>query len=229
MILLDCLFAISEPYDENRVMKNILIANSKGGCGKTTLSTNIAGYFASLGHQVMLADLDRQQSSTQWLQRRPAEMPLINLYNSRSKAAKEPDWVITDSPAGFRDEKLADAVKQADCIIVPIQPSAFDIGATRDFLDKLAEEKAIRKNKTFVALVGMRVNNRTHAAAGLAGFMEQTGFPVLTYLRNAQVYATAAELGVSLFDMRPSLVAQDVEQWAPLLDWIAEATVDGKF
>ncbi|PPD47614.1 MAG: cobyrinic acid a,c-diamide synthase [Methylotenera sp.] len=208
-------------------MKNILIANSKGGSGKTTLATNLAGYLASLGNRVMLIDLDRQQSSTQWLQRRPAEMPIIHSYHARSKAtAIEPDWIITDSPAGFREEKLADAVKQADCVIVPIQPSAFDMGATSDFLDKLAEEKAIRKNKTFVALVGMRVNSRTHAAAELADFMEQTGFPILTYLRNAQVYATAAEMGVSLFDMRPSTVAKDVEQWAPLLEWIIEATAD---
>ncbi len=208
-------------------MKNILIANSKGGSGKTTLATNLAGYFAILSGRVMLSDLDRQQSSTQWIQRRPPEMPLIHSYNPRSKAPViEPEWIITDSPAGFRDEKLSDAVKQADCVIVPIQPSAFDIGATSDFLDILVEEKAIRKNKTFVALVGMRVNSRTHAAAGLAEFMEQTGFPVLTYLRNAQVYATAAELGVSLFDMRPSLVTQDIQQWVPLLDWIMEATAD---
>jgi chromosome partitioning protein len=208
-------------------MKNILIANSKGGSGKTTLATNLAGYFASLGKRVMLNDLDRQQSSARWLERRPAVMPIIQSYNSRNKVQfKEPEWIITDSPAGFRDEKLADAVKQADCVIVPIQPSAFDIGATSDFLDRLAEEKAIRKNKTFVALVGMRVNNRTHAAAGLADFMEQTGFPVLTYLRNAQVYATAAELGVSLFDMRPSFVAQDIEQWTPLLDWVKDTTAD---
>ena len=206
-------------------MKNILIANSKGGSGKTTLATNLAGYFASLGGQVMLTDLDRQRSSTQWLQRRPPEMPLIHTYSPRSKASTlKPEWIITDSPAGFRDEKLADAVKQADCVIVPIQPSAFDMGATSDFLDRLVEEKAIRKNKTFVALVGMRVNSRTHAAAALANFMEQTGFPILTYLRNAQVYATAAEMGVSLFDMRSSLVAQDVEQWVPLLDWIKDET-----
>lgn len=210
-------------------MKNILIANSKGGSGKTTLATNLAGYFASLGGRVMLSDLDRQQSSTQWIQRRPPEMPLIHSYNPRNKATMiEPEWIITDSPAGFREEKLSDAIKRADCVIVPIQPSAFDIGATSDFLDRLAEEKAIRKNKTFVALVGMRVNSRTHAAAGLAEFMEQTGFPVLAYLRNAQVYATAAEQGVSLFDMRPSLVAQDVEQWAPLLDWVMEATADSE-
>jgi chromosome partitioning protein len=208
-------------------MKSILIANSKGGCGKTTLATNLAGYFAALGARVMLSDLDRQQSSTQWLQRRPAELPIIHSHTPRSKAPSvDPDWIITDSPAGFRDEKLADAVKQADCVIVPIQPSAFDMGATSDFLDLLAEEKVIRKNKTFVALVGMRVNSRTLAAAELANFMEQTGFPVLTYLRNAQVYASAAELGMSLFDMRPSLVAQDVEQWTPLLDWVIEATAN---
>jgi chromosome partitioning protein len=100
------------------------------------------------------------------------------------------------------------------------------MGASSDFLDRLAEEKAVRKNKTFVALVGMRVNSRTHAATTLANFMEETGFPVLTHLRNAQVYATAAELGIGLFDMRPSLVAQDMEQWAPLLNWIKEATAE---
>ena len=177
-------------------MKSILIANSKGGSGKTTLATNLAGYFATQGALVMLSDLDRQQSSTQWIARRPADMAIIHPNSARSKAQNiEPEWLITDSPAGFREDKLSDAVKQADCIIVPIQPSAFDIGATRDFLDILAEEKAIRKNKTFVALVGMRVNVRTNAAAGLAEFMQQTGFPVLTYLRNAQVYTLAAEQG----------------------------------
>lgn len=206
-------------------MKNILVANPKGGSGKTTLATNLAGYFASLGQQVVLSDLDRQQSSTYWLQRRPASFPTIEIYNAKSKSSHAPDWIISDSPGGFRDEKLSDAVKQADCVIVPIQPSAFDIGATQDFLELLIEEKAVRKQKTFVALVGMRVNSRTHSAAKLMEFMDQTNFPVLTALRNAQVYVTAAEQGLSLFDMRPSLVAQDVEQWAPLLDWIKDTTI----
>ena len=210
-------------------MKSILIANSKGGSGKTTLATNLAGYFATQGASVVLSDLDRQQSSTQWIARRPADIAIIHPHSARSKAQNiSPDWLITDSPAGLREDKLSDAVKQADCIIVPIQPSAFDIGATRDFLDILAEEKAIRKNKTFVALVGMRVNVRTNAAVGLAEFMQQTGFPVLTYLRSAQVYALAAEQGLSLFDMRPSLVEQDLQQWLPLLDWVAEATVSNQ-
>lgn len=206
-------------------MSNILIANTKGGSGKTTLATNLAGYFATLGGHVELVDLDRQQSSAQWLERRPAALPLIQSQIARSKASKiEPDWIITDSPAGLRDDKLAAAVKQASCVIVPIQPSAFDMGATRDFLDILAEEKAIRKSKTFVALVGMRVNLRTHAAVKLAEFMQQTGLPVLTYLRTAQVYTLAAEQGSSIFDMRPTLVAQDLEQWSPLLAWVMQAT-----
>lgn len=206
-------------------MKNILIANSKGGSGKTTVTTNLASYFATLGHQVMLSDLDRQQSATQWLKRRASELPQIYIDTKYDKvSAPKPDWLIVDSPAGFRGDKLTNAVKAADCVIVPIQPSAFDIVATRDFLETLATEKAIRKEKTFVALVGMRVNSRTHAAAGLAEFMEQTGHLVLTYLRNAQVYVTAAEQGLGIFDMRPSLVEQDLQQWDPLLQWVLEVT-----
>lgn len=201
-------------------MKHILVANAKGGSGKTTLATNLAGYLATQSNHVLLADLDRQQSSTQWLNRRPADAPII--HTSQHKSSHAIEWVVTDSPAGLRDEKLAEAVKDADLVIVPIQPSAFDIGAAADFLEVLMTEKAIRKNKTFVALVGSRVNSRTHAAIGLATFMNESGFPVLAYLRNSQVYTTAAEQGLSIFDMRPSVVAQDIEQWSVLLDWIKD-------
>ena len=210
-------------------MKRILIANPKGGSGKTTLSTNLAGYFATRGRRVALSDLDRQQSALQWLQRRPYKLPLIHAHDARGKSLPfEPEWLVADSPAGLRDEKLSDAVKQADCVIVPIQPSSFDIGATRVFLDILAQEKAVRKQKTFVAMVGMRVDNRTRSAAGLAEFMKNAGFPVLTCLRDAQVYVLAAEQGASLFDIRPSQVAPDLRQWAPLLHWIMKATEIGE-
>jgi chromosome partitioning protein len=117
-------------------------------------------------------------------------------------------------------EKLADAVKLADWIIVPMQPSAFDIGVADDFLDVLREEKAVRKERVAVGIVGMRVNARTHSSATLNLFLEKTGFPVPTSLRDAQVYALAAEQGASLFDIRPSLVARDLQQWAPLLHWL---------
>lgn len=210
-------------------MKSILIVNPKGGSGKTTLATNLAGYFATLGGGVTLSDIDRQQSSTNWVQRRSPVMPIIHAHNPRNKEPLlKSEWLIIDSPAGLREDKLSEAIKQADCVIVPIQPSAFDIGATSNFLDVLAKEKAIRKYKTFVSLVGMRVNSRTLSAVGLAEFMNDTGFEVLTCLRNAQIYNTAAEQGLSLFDMRPSLVAKDIEQWAPLLNWVVEATNHGE-
>ena len=203
-------------------MRTVLIANSKGGCGKTTIATNLAGYFASRGRRVVISDLDRQQSALGWLQRRSKKLPRIHGVDGRNQRGNDPgaEWNVIDSPAGLHGEKLSDAIRQADWIIVPMQPSAFDIGATSDFLDALREEKAIRKERAFVAMVGTRVNSRARSSATLNKFLQDTGFPVLTCLRNTQVYVQAAEDGTSLFDLRPALVAQDLEQWAPLLHWL---------
>ena len=206
-------------------MNTVLIANPKGGSGKTTISTNLAGYFASRGKHVVLSDMDRQKSASAWLARRNQALPLIHGLDGRGKHADSlsAEWSIIDSPAGIHGDKLSDAVKRADWVIVPIQPSAFDIGATEDFLDILREEKAVRKERTFVAMVGMRVDPRTRTALKLQDFLSQAGFPVMTNLRDGQIYMQAAEQGLSLFDMRPSLVARDMQQWAPLLQWLVDA------
>ena len=206
-------------------MRTILIANPKGGSGKTTLATNLAGYFATRGRRVVLSDMDRQQSALAWLSRRPHKLPLIQGSDGRKDKENDPgaEWTVIDSPAGLHGDKLGEAVKRADCILVPMQPSAFDIGATADFLDALREEKAVRKERVSVGLIGMRVDSRTRAAASLNRFLDDTGLPVPTSLRDAQVYALAAEQGASLFDIRPSLVARDLQQWAPLLHWLMSA------
>ena len=203
-------------------MSTVLIANPKGGSGKTTLATNLAGYFASRGRHVVLSDMDRQRSALQWLDRRPYKLPLIHGQDARGKHAisLSADWTIIDSPAGLRGEKLSNAVKEVDFVIVPMQASAFDIGATRDFLQLLQEEKAVRKGRTFVAVIGMRIDSRTRAASGLQEFLTASGFPAVGNLRSAQVYALAAEQGASLFDIRPSQVQRDLQQWAPLLHWL---------
>jgi len=206
-------------------VNTVLIANPKGGSGKTTISTNLAGYFASRGKHVVLSDMDRQKSASAWLARRNQALPLIHGLDGRGKHADSlsAEWSVIDSPAGIHGDKLSDAVKRADWVIVPIQPSAFDIGATEDFLDILREEKAVRKERTFVAMVGMRVDPRTRTALKLQDFLSQAGFPVMTNLRDGQIYMQAAEQGLSLFDMRPSLVARDMQQWAPLLQWLVDA------
>lgn len=202
-------------------MKHILVANPKGGSGKSTLATNLAGYYAAQGKHVTLADLDRQQSSLQWLERRSEKLPLIHALDARRNPLPDKtDYLIVDSPAGIHGEKLSDIVKQADCVIIPIQPSAFDIGATKGFLSVLEEEKAIRKQKTFVAVVGMRVDTRTRSSAVLLDFLQDTELPMPTCLRNAQVYVYAAEQGSSIFDLPKSRTALDLPQWRPLISWI---------
>ena len=203
-------------------MRSILVANPKGGSGKTTLATNLAGYFAGQGRQVVLADLDRQQSSAGWLERRPVLLPTIHSHLARKQGGK-PDWMIIDSPAGLHGDKLSAAVKLAELVIVPVQPSAFDMLATGDFLRVLREEKAVRKEKSQVAMIGMRVDPRTRSAADLAAFLLAAEFPVLTFLRDAQVYVQCANEGLSLFDLPPSRAGRDLEQWQPLLEWIAAA------
>lgn len=211
-------------------MRTILIANPKGGSGKTTIATNLAGYFANRGRHVVLSDMDRQKSATAWLSRRDASLPLIHGLDGRGKHADSmsAEWTIIDAPAGIHGDKLSDAVKKADWVIVPIQPSAFDIGATDDFLDILRAEKAVRKERTFVAMVGMRVDPRTKSAIKLQEFLGNAGFPVMTNLRDGQIYMQAAEQGMSIFDMRPSLVKRDIQQWTPLLHWLVSADQDAK-
>ncbi len=201
-------------------MKTILIANPKGGAGKTTLSTNLAGYLAAHGENVFLWDLDRQKSALHWLSQRPTHLPTISRLDSAKEKSGE-GWLVLDSPAGLHGEKLSDLLKRVEKVIVPIVPSSFDLAATKNFLSELAEEKAVRKGRAFVAIVGMRVDARTRAAEKLDEFLAPIDLPVLTHLRDTQNYVAAAFDGKSIFDMAPSSVAQDLAQWRPLIKWLS--------
>ncbi|HZW86041.1 MAG TPA: ParA family protein [Gallionella sp.] len=203
-------------------MQAILIANPKGGSGKTTLSTNIAGYLAAQGQHVTLLDLDRQQSSMQWLKNRPGNLPRIVSQAEQKTGAVRSDWLVIDSPAGLHGKNLEHALRLVDRVIVPIAPSVFDIQASHEFLRVLGREKIIRKGKVSIGVVGMRMDPRTRAALTLEQFLATLDLPVLAYLREAQTYVSAAFEGKTLFDMPPHLAGRELEQWAYLLRWLEE-------
>lgn len=203
-------------------MPVVVVANPKGGVGKSTLSTNIAGYFASRGHAVMLGDVDRQQSARLWLGLRPPlARPISTWETDADNIAKPPKGtthVVLDTPAGLHGKRLNDVIKMADHVVVPLQPSVFDIFATRAFLDELVQNK--HAGKTKIGLVGMRVDARTIAADHLHEFVDQLGLSVLGYLRDTQNYVHLAARGLTLFDVAPSRVEKDLEQWQALCRWL---------
>ena len=129
-------------------------------------------------------------------------------------------WLVVDSPAGFHGKTLSQNLKLADKVLVPVQPSVFDMAATSAFLQALREEKSVRRQKGFVGIIGVRVDPRTRAASTLEAFLRQFDLPVLTYLRDSQIYANAAFNGLSIFDLPPYLTERDVEQWRPVFDWV---------
>ena len=204
-------------------MPIVLIANPKGGVGKSTAATNLAGYFARRGHATMLGDLDRQQSALALLRIRPPSLPRIASWDrSDEKIARPPKGVthvVLDSPAGIHGHTLKDALKVADRLVIPLQPSLFDIYATQAFLGRLAE-RGLMKEGGRVGVLGMRVDARTRAAEQLQRFVEDLGLPVLGFLRDTQNYVQLAAHGLTLWDVAPSRVAKDVEQWQSLLEWV---------
>lgn len=203
-------------------MPIVVVANPKGGVGKSTLSTNIAGYFASQGQAVMLGDADRQQSSRLWLQLRPqAARPIHTWEVSHDLIARPPKdvtHVVLDTPAGLHGWRFKDVMRMADKVLVPLQPSIFDIYATRSFLDEIAEFRHADKLK--IGIVGMRVDGRTIAADKLQEFVGGLGLPVLGHLRDTQNYIHLAARGLTLFDVAPGRVEKDLLQWQGICKWL---------
>lgn len=203
-------------------MPVVVVANPKGGVGKTTVATNIAGYFASQGHQVMLGDADRQQSSRLWLRLRPPEARPISSWDvGEGQVAKPPKGtthVVLDTPAGMHGKWMEDTLRSADKVVVPLSPSVFDIFATRSFLDELAHHR--KAGQMQVGIVGTRVDPRTIAADKLQEFVDALGLPVLGFLRPTQNYVHLAARGLTLSDLAPGKVERDLEQWRGIQRWL---------
>ena len=203
-------------------MPVIVVANPKGGVGKTTLSSNIAGYLASKGHAVMLGDADRQQSARTWLSLRPAGLPRISAWElSHDDVVRPPKGtthVVLDTPAGLHGKRFDDVMKIADKVIVPLQPSIFDIHATHEFVSRLLAHK--RSDKVAMGIVGMRTREGTISSEQLRGFLDGVKLPVLGFVRDTQNYVHLAAHGLSLWDVSSNRFERDLEQWKPITQWI---------
>lgn len=205
-------------------MQTIVIANPKGGSGKTTLAINLAGYFARRGLRTGLYDLDRQRSTLRWLARRPHELPTIVGIDAHAsdtlEAADGIELAVVDAPAGLRGDRLKEVVRQADRVLVPVHPSPLDMEAADDFLGLLADMKRVRKGRCMPALLGSRVNARALSTQQLDAFFRQFELPVLAMIRETQLYVQMALSGTTLFDLPPHRAARDLADWQPLLDWL---------
>ena len=205
-------------------MPVIAVMNPKGGVGKSTLATHIAGLYASQGHEVMLGDVDRQQSSKAWLGLSPQSVAPIRTWDLSLGLARPPrgvTHVVLDTPAQIPDRKLSEVLRVVDKVLVPLQPSIFDILATREFLDALrAQLPRAGQFESRVAVVGMRVDARTRAAEQLRLFVDQLGVPVAGYLRDTQNYVQLCAHGLTLFDLPEHRFEQDRATWAGLITWL---------
>jgi chromosome partitioning protein len=203
-------------------MPVIVVANPKGGVGKSTLSTNVAGYLASRGHSVMLGDIDRQQSSRTWLGLRPAGARTIGAWeiahDETVRPPKGTTHVVLDTPAGLHGKRLDEVMRRADKVLIPLQPSIFDIHATHGFVRELLAHR--RSDKVRLAIVGMRTREGTIATDQLRSFLESVQVPLLGFLRDTQNYVHLAAHGLTLWDVAPSRLERDLQQWQPITAWL---------
>jgi chromosome partitioning protein len=205
-------------------MFTILVANPKGGAGKTTVATNLAAYLAGKRQRVVIMDMDRQRSAARWLSRRPRGFPEVRgaLPDTDAKVIRDyaPQWLIIDAPAGLHGAALVDLVKTADAVLVPVSTSAFDFEATADFIAELATIKPIKEGKRALAIIGSKVDGRTIAASDLDAFLAPLSLDVLTHVRDSQLYVHAARDGLSIFDQPRSRAEEAWSDWPPVFEWL---------
>jgi chromosome partitioning protein len=213
-------------------MKRLLILNSKGGCGKTTIATNLAGYYASAGTPTALFDYDPQGSSQRWLEHRPEE--LSNIHGvfaakptqgavTRSFAQRVPgetERIVVDTPASMKRLDMMGMLRNASAVIVPTLPSAIDRHVTMDFLQELTTLCRQMGIKIPVGIVANRVRLNTRAFKQLQEALEALEIPLVAFLRDTQNYVYAAESGCAIVELKTASMKKDRQQWLALINWL---------
>lgn len=205
-------------------MRHILVLNSKGGCGKSTIATSLAAFYAGRGDRVALVDYDRQASSLDWLKRRPANRPPVagvaGFEDGFRHVPRGSDVAIIDAPAGCHGRQLTDLVRLAETVVVPVLPSTIDIQASSKFIDELKDIGKVERREVKIALVGNRVRETTLISQELDDYLGTLRMPYITKLREAQNYVRAYTRGLGIHELPEYLAWPDWEQWKPLTGWL---------
>ena len=204
-------------------MRRIMVLNAKGGCGKTTIATNIASHYAKKGKNVVLADFDPQLSSLDWLLKREENRPPITGLDAVNNPLRVPNGteiVIFDVNAGVIGRELTAMVRRAETILLPVLPSPIDIRAGAKYIQELLLVGKVSRDQTKIGLIANRVKENSTGYEKLQSFLRNLKIPIVATLRDTQNYLRASERGLGIFDMRNSLVQYDVDQWKPIITWL---------
>lgn len=214
------------------MLKKIVVINSKGGCGKTTLSTNLAGYYAASGYASALYDFDPQDSAVRWLRQRPGELapihgvaaahpPTAGITRSfQMRLPPETQRLVLDTPASLKRMELIEILRNAAAIVVPILPSTIDAHVTAGFIEELKAEIRMHAPAAPVAIVANRVRRNTRAFYNLMRFLESRNMTPVTCLRDSQNYVQASAEGSGIHELKTAHARIDREHWQPLIDWL---------
>jgi len=201
-----------------------MVLNAKGGCGKSTIATNLASYFASeMGKKVVIADYDSQESSLAWLQARDekwAPIEGIAAYKQPLRVAKDTDIVIMDVPARVHGKDLTQIMKKVETVIFPVLPSPVDMRAATNFMEEVMKNSRVIRKEVKIGVIANRVRENTLIYFELFNFIKQMKLPYITKLRDTQNYIRAEERGIGIFEMPRSQVHQDLKSWEPLTKWL---------
>jgi chromosome partitioning protein len=212
-------------------MKRIVVLNPKGGSGKTTLAINLASYYAACQQKPVLMDFDPQGSSVRWVKKRQAAQAPIHVIaafendarTTRAFQMRVPPGtthVIVDTPAALGSARMPEITRDADKVIVPVLPSDIDIHAASRCMRDLLLVAKIRREDDRIGVVANRIRRNTLTYQSLIRFLQTLGIPIITTIRDSQNYVRAAELGIGVHEMKSYIAREDVEQWAPLVEWL---------
>ena len=207
-------------------MRTIMCMNAKGGCGKTTIATNLATWYADDGAKVALADFDPQRCSLDWLKAREQYEGVPEIFGLDAtqppiRVPRDTDYLIMDAPAGTHGPVVNAMLKRTQTLLIPVLPSPIDMRTVQRFIEELLHTGQVSHDHTRIALVANRVRENTRIFHELEDFLARTGVTFLGALRESQNYIRAAETGLGIFELAPSQVYKDVVQWDAITNWLA--------